>query len=153
MEKIVFEDGTEITSSDYTNLFYSNLCLRPSCATCKYASYNRIADFTVGDYWGVENYNPEFFDNAGVSLIFLNTPRAKELQEYLESTCDLVRSDVQKCQQPNMIAPSPIPSYRAAFWKDLKGKGFEPSLKRFTALGRLWFKVRRKVYKYTGQWY
>lgn len=153
MEKIVFEDGQELITKEYTDLFYSNLCLRPSCATCKYSTYKRIADFTVGDYWGVENYDPEFFDNAGISLIILNTHRAMKIKNYLDLHCDLIDSDVQKCQQPNMIAPSPIPTYRSGFWTELKGKGFEPALKRYTALGKIWFKVRRKVYKYTGQWY
>lgn len=153
MEKIIFEDGSELVSKEYTDLFYSDLGLRPSCSTCKYSTYRRVSDFTVGDYWGVENYSPEFFDNAGVSLVFLNTERAKEIIPYLSEQCDTVESDVQKCQQPNMIAPSPIPGYRESFWRDLKSKGFEHSLKRFTAYGKLRFRVRRKVHKITGHWY
>ena len=153
MEKIIFEDGSELITKEFSDLFYSNLGLRPSCSTCKYSSYKRVADFTVGDYWGVENYNPDFFDNAGISLIILNTARAMELTGYLQEKCFLIESDVQKCQQPNMIAPSPIPGYRGAYWNDIKKNGFEHSLRRFTALGKIWFKVRRKLYKYIGYWY
>ena len=153
MEKIVFDDGSELVTNEYTNLFYSNLCLRPVCSACRYSSYRRVADFTVGDYWGVENYSPDFFDNAGISLIFLNTERAKDLLAFLSEQCFTVGSDVQKCQQPNMIAPSPIPGYREAYWKDLKENGFEHSLKRFTAWGKILFRVRRKIHKYTGHWY
>lgn len=151
-EKILFDDGHELITKEYTDLFYSNHGLRPSCSVCKYSSYKRIADYTVGDFWGIENYNPEFFDNTGVSLVFLNTSRAKELIGYLEEQCFLVQSDVQKCLQPNMVSPSPIPKYRNKYWDDLKKKGFEHSLKRFTSYGRIGFKIRRKIYKYTGYW-
>lgn len=149
----MFDDGSELITNDYTNLFYSNLGLRPSCSTCKYATYIRISDFTVGDYWGVENYNPEFFDNAGISLVYLNNTRAKDLISYLNEECNLIETDVQKCQQPNMIAATLIPNYRDIYWADLKKRGFWLSLKRFTAFGQIWFKVRRKIYKYTGRWY
>lgn len=153
MEKIVFDDGQEIITKEYTDLFYSNLGLRPCCSTCKYSTYRRIADFTVGDFWGVEDYNPDFSDEVGVSLIFLNTTRAQKLTEYLKEKCDIIESDIQKCQQSNMIAPSPIPDYRDEYWRDIKKNGFEHSLKRFTPFGKFWFKVRRKLYKYTRHWY
>ncbi len=152
MEKIVFDDNSQLISKEYTDLFYSNLGLRPSCGTCKYSTYRRISDFTVADYWGIENYNQEFYDNKGISLIMLNSSRAKDLFEYIREECDVIESDVQKCQQPNIIAPSPIPNYRSLYWKELKKYGFKQSLKKFTPFGGVLTKIRKRVFKYTGRW-
>lgn len=151
-EKIKFEDNSQIISTEYTDLFYANLGLRSCCSVCKFSSYKRISDFTVADYWGIENSDPDFADNAGVSLIMLNSQRSHEVFDYLNEQCDLIASDIQKCQQPNMIAPSPIPAYRSLYWKELKEHGFVRALKKFTRYGGLITKVRKRIYKYTGRW-
>lgn len=135
MEKIEYEDGTVETTREYTDLFYTNLILRPCCDSCPYASTNRIADFTIGDYWGVEIHFPEFFDNAGVSLMFVNTLRAKEIFEEIKGECDIVETTIEKCMQKNLQEPTDIPKNRQVFWKCYKKHGFETALRRFTNYG------------------
>ena len=135
MEKIEYEDGTVEITREYTDLFYSNLTLRPCCGSCPYASTNRVADFTVGDYWGVEKHFPEFFDNAGVSLVFVNTPRAKGIFEDIKGECDIIETSIEKCMQKNLREPTDIPKDRQAFWKCYKKYGFETALRRFTNYG------------------
>ena len=148
VEKIKYEDGTTEISKIYTDLFYSNLTLRPCCGICQYASTDRIADFTIGDYWGVEKHFPEFFDNAGVSLVFVNTPRAKEIFRCIQDDCDIVKTTTEKCMQKNLREPTAIPQNRNAYWKCLKKYGFESALRRFTNYGtfyRFKYNVPRKI--------
>ena len=152
VERVVFNDNSQIIAQDYTSLFYADVGLRPSCSICRYASYKRISDFTVGDYWGVENISPNFYDKTGVSILMLNSMRTRALMEYINEVCEVVDSDVQKCQQPNMIAPTPIPAYRELFWKSLKQNDFYHALSRFTPVGGIGTKVRKRVYKYIGRW-
>lgn len=150
--KLLFSDGSSQITRTYSDLFYSNLVLRPCCGECRYASHNRISDFTVADYWGVEKYDSDFYDSAGVSLLFLNRQRSLEILEILQENCDLVESDLQKCQQPNMIIPSPIPSVRSRYWETLKERGLEKSLQSFTAYGGILFKIKRKIMRKMGLW-
>lgn len=71
--------------------FLANLYLRPSCYACAARSGKSGADISVGDYWGIHGYHPEFDDDKGIGLILINTPKGKELfeqfdAEYIETT-------------------------------------------------------------------
>ena len=48
---------------------------RDSCYECKYACGNRVGDFTMGDYWGIENIHPEIDKENGVSVLMINSQR------------------------------------------------------------------------------
>ena len=43
-------------------IFFSDLCLRPYCYACPYASLHKPADITMGDFWGIDVCLPEFDD-------------------------------------------------------------------------------------------
>lgn len=45
-------------NSSYYNFFYECEVLRDSCYKCPYACGTRIGDLTIGDYWGVQKFNP-----------------------------------------------------------------------------------------------
>ena len=54
----LFEDGTSWTEVLYRTAFGRGfgmgLFLRPACAQCRYTSTHRPADFTLGDFWGLD---------------------------------------------------------------------------------------------------
>lgn len=152
MENIKFSDGTEIDSRVYTDLFYSNFVLRPTCAECRYTSWTRSSDFTVADFWGVEKYHPEFYDKEGVSLLFCNTNRSLEIFEQISGEIDIVSSNRQECKQPNLSRSSIFPKHRKAFWKYLHKNGFEAALKRYTNYGGKVVEIKRKILRRLGQW-
>lgn len=52
--------------------FLRNLYLRPSCHCCPSRCFKSGSDITIGDFWGVSNYYPEFDDDSGCSVIFCN---------------------------------------------------------------------------------
>ena len=56
----------------FNYLFSQNYINRPSCSNCKFFTYNRTSDLTMGDFWGIEKFYPEFEDSLGVSLLILN---------------------------------------------------------------------------------
>ena len=69
---VMFENGHEYLNSilddDYCVSFHSRYNIRPSCFNCKYRNLKRGADFTLGDFWAIETYNPEYtlrFSGAG----------------------------------------------------------------------------------------
>lgn len=73
--------------SKYMRLFLSRICQNPSCDDCRYRKLPRIADITIGDYWGISKYHPEMNDNKGTSVVLLNTTPGSIL---FESVADKV---------------------------------------------------------------
>lgn len=80
---VCYEDGKEIHSTPYTDLYqsvyYSRIATRPSCNQCPYSNLERYGDITIGDCNEVENVFPDFGSFDGVSLMLLNTAKGKEL--------------------------------------------------------------------------
>lgn len=69
-----------------------NLFLRPSCYTCDRNVYHE-SDLTLGDFWGVVNYNPKINDQKGISIIGVNTKLGESLIKDLESSCEVYPLD------------------------------------------------------------
>ena len=65
----------------WLRVFLSDYFLRENCYSCKYCTPERIADFTLADWWSYRKENEEDngYKKKGVSLIFVNTEKAKTL--------------------------------------------------------------------------
>lgn len=145
VEKIIYENGKIEYRDGYTQLFYTNLPLRRSCGECPFSTIKRCGDFTVGDFWGVQDVLPEFDDNKGVSLLFFNNDRTlerfdsfKEMLKYQEiSVTDAVR-------QPNLKGHSVIPKNVNAFWRDFQKKGIGYCISFYSPAG-IPFRIKRKI--------
>ncbi|MDY3827591.1 MAG: Coenzyme F420 hydrogenase/dehydrogenase, beta subunit C-terminal domain, partial [Clostridium sp.] len=92
-----FENGKKYIQNskenEYMKIFIGDIDLRESCPTCKFAKLPRNCDFTLGDFWGVDNCYPELNqDNSGTSLVLVHTEKGKTLLEgsdiYIKE-CDL----------------------------------------------------------------
>ena len=79
------KDGTQVISAidedAFEKGFHKSLFLRESCGECPFAAPPRQGDFTLGDFWGLEKYNPDYKDPLGVSLVFLNNEKADHIWE------------------------------------------------------------------------
>lgn len=56
----------------YMQMFLRNYCLRPACYEC-HAKTVKLADMTIGDFWGIDKISLEMDDNQGVSLVIIRT--------------------------------------------------------------------------------
>lgn len=65
----------DISENLYFRAFFDNLIVNKACYDCKYTNLQRVGDITLGDFWGIENYDKSLDDNKGTSLILLNTPK------------------------------------------------------------------------------
>ena len=56
--KLEFVDGTHKVEDNAMDTFFvgfnNNLFLRESCYRCKYCGSDRVSDFTLGDFWGID---------------------------------------------------------------------------------------------------
>ncbi len=80
-----FENGREFErpfySTEYGYAF--SVMGRGSCYDCKFKGNNRMGDIMIGDFWGAK---PEdiFWNDKGVSVIFVHTDKGKELLHAVE---------------------------------------------------------------------
>lgn len=98
-------------SSDdpYYSAFVNGFIYQKGCYSCPFARIERVADFTIGDYWGLESAHPEFYDNRGVSSVLINTERAdKFFSERCANTCIWIESNVEsvKAGNSNLVVPA-----------------------------------------------
>lgn len=90
--KIVFANGkTYYGTSDvdfFTRAFLNSNCIsRPSCYTCQFKGFPRVADISIGDFWLAGGDHPKaalLDDNLGTSAILLNSAKGVDLFKLVE---------------------------------------------------------------------
>ena len=139
--ELTFENGERYLSGTdkdpYYILYFANLCDRPSCHSCAYASFERISDLTLGDYWGnEESAHPMPDPEKGVSLILANTEKGKALLQRASEYgfVNLQPGDEKSAYQPVFDHPTREGAKREAFWQEVGLCGAEEAIRRF---GRL----------------
>jgi hypothetical protein len=111
-------------SMDYARLFYTHLAHRPSCFHCPYAKIGRCSDISVGDYWGIEEVLPDFWDETGVSVILLNTTQGEQLFRRTNGL-SVRESTIADCSKKQFLRGGfAAPTGYDAFWLLYHKKGF-----------------------------
>jgi len=154
VEKIVFSDGKYMKayhSNDYLNLFYSRLALRPTCTNCLYAQANRCSDITLGDYWGIEEAHPDFWDETGVSVVMLNTHKGHRLFQEIEELAIMESSfSLASKEQPGLRGGFPPQPAYDAFWKLYHEEGFAAATRKYcrnTPIKKGWVVIKKILKK------
>lgn len=149
----VYREGYD--ESNWWKAYRTGLLYRESCYKCAYANMNREGDITIGDFWGVGQYDQELNDYNGTSLLFLNTQKAKTLWEELNISekdnilrVKNVPENIAIKNNGNLSYPSPRNGERNYFYKFMKENGFDNALK----------KVEKRAYEkkdvgILGYWY
>ncbi len=65
--------------NQYLQSFFNGTNLRPSCYNCSFKSFSSGSDLTIADFWGIQNVTPDFYDEGGVSLVFINSNKGNHL--------------------------------------------------------------------------
>lgn len=86
---IEYMDNEKEEEKTFFSAFVKELINRPSCHSCVFASSNRVTDFSIGDFWGIEKVMPEVEDkDIGISLFMVNSKKASEVfdnvKEYIK---------------------------------------------------------------------
>ncbi len=109
--EIQFEDGERILDisgeNAYTSGFLTNLFLRKSCYDCKYNRMPRVADISVGDYFGYEGDFQKLNKNAGLSLVMPSTPKGKELFEKIKDKVMFEKTEIEYAKDKNYHLSNP----------------------------------------------
>ncbi|WP_102343311.1 Coenzyme F420 hydrogenase/dehydrogenase, beta subunit C-terminal domain [Galactobacillus timonensis] len=101
-------------------------CYRESCYQCLYANTKRVGDITIGDFWGIGRSHPAFYSEKGVSSVFINTDKGKELFGRIKKDAFLQSATLEEglIKQGNLEHPAERPKVRDRFYADLNKLDF-----------------------------
>lgn len=117
-------------SDPYFHAFMYGLDLNESCYSCPFASGRRVADLTLGDFWGLDRKDLEkvpFFP----SMILVNTQSGRKILDVLQNELVLIERDVSEAVAGNaqLRQPTPRHALREKFVNSYHQKGFYAALK------------------------
>lgn len=134
-------------------VFLQNICLNSSCADCHYGKLPRIADITLGDYWGVSKYHPEMDDDKGTSVVLLNTEHGVDLFNSISDKINQCESKVEYAiaGNPCIVCSSKQHPKRFDFFADLDKYTLNDLIKKYcpypSLINRIYAKTRRVLGK------
>lgn len=106
----------------YYHHFLKGDCYRQCCYNCKYAKKERIADITLGDFWGIDEIIDKEKCKKGWSAVIINTPIGEKLLSENINDFNLFSTNFETIVKHNLnlIRPSAIePNIRNKFYKDI----------------------------------
>lgn len=103
--------------------FLKNLYLRPSCYSCAARSGKSGSDISIADFWGVQNYYPEFDDDRGIGLVLVNTDKGRKAYEQVNA--DSIESTYEQGLNHNPCLEHSVAKtkYVGTFWTEFGMKG------------------------------
>lgn len=119
-EELLFEP---LDKNIFMQGFLKDLYLRPSCYKCPTKQLKSCSDITLGDFWSIKEYYPEYYEKNGVSLVLANTNNGHNVIEDLPIIKNRVSYDIALKGNPAINISSNIPKQYSIFWKEYKRKG------------------------------
>lgn len=122
-----------LNQNSYLQMFLKNYCLRPSCYTCNAKKIESMADITIADFWGVQNIAPELYDSMGISLVFIQSCKGRELFEKMKDLTVFKSVDFDRAIQSNPAYHKSAlkPKTRNVFFKELHTYGYKYVAKKY----------------------
>ncbi len=112
------------TEDQHMSSFLSNLCLNDSCLKCQFNKIPRVADITIGDFWGVDDFDKSLNDKKGISILLFNSDKGLNLFEELKANCiyRAVPLEFAIKHNPNLVNSSKPNKNMDKFFELLKNK-------------------------------
>ena len=130
--KVVFDNGKVYygvhMQDDFRRGYHTNVYCRPSCYTCQYKGFPRMADITIADYWGIERVDPNMDNNIGTSMILLNSNKGIAFFEKVKDKLEWEETCFESVLPGNIALRKPIEPARIdrkSFFEDLDKGTFE----------------------------
>lgn len=132
----------------FMQMFLSNICLRPSCYSCRFKNLARPSDITIGDCWGVDSIYPNMDDDKGTSIMFAHNDKGlNALQKIMgEVTCKSGNIEELLPNTADSRKSVSMPQNRSVFFEKLdSGENSHELLKLTKSKASILGKVKRKI--------
>jgi coenzyme F420-reducing hydrogenase beta subunit len=135
-----------LREDSFMKAFLKNVCLRPSCYDCRFKSLHRMSDITLGDFWGVEHVLPEFDDDKGTSLVFINSEKGQSIFKAIEELITYKPVNIVEAVRYNSTAIMSVKRNptREKFFANLDKIGFDELVHKYCC-DRLLVRIKRKI--------
>lgn len=157
--KVTFANGDiyygVLMDDDYRRGYHTNVFCRPSCYECKFKGLPRIADISLGDFWGIEKVDPNLDNNVGTSTILINSDRGKSYFNHIKDKLQLKETQFEATFGGNAalfrsIEPAKID--RKKFFEELDSDTFDNVSKKYFPLStyknKLFGTIKRTILPY-----
>ena len=108
-------------NNKFLQCFFNRTTHRNSCFSCQFKSLKSGSDITIGDFWGIKDVLPDFYDQNGVSAVLVNSEKGKFFFEQTPATSS------KKANYEDVVKNNPMleksveqPAERTDFVKNLK---------------------------------
>ena len=142
----------------YLIMFLKDFCLRPSCYSCVPKNNPSKSDFTMGDFWGINEIEPQLNDGKGTSIVMAHSKKAQFLFQECKKYFKYVQVDYHSSiiHNKSFFVSAARPRERDSFYADLNcfdfsymirkycKKNIKSKLKSFLRRKKIW-KVLRKI--------
>lgn len=125
-----FKNGQVFSEYGYENTymkgFIKDLYIRPSCTDCKFKNFTSGSDIMLADYWGYDTKFKEFDNNTGVSLVFTNSNKGKELFKSIQKDIKVEKTEVKHATQYNPCIIKSVSKHKKSkrFYKNIDSMDF-----------------------------
>ena len=136
-----------LSQTTYGRGFGSALFLRPSCYQCPNAGKARPGDFTLGDFWGISSDALPGGTAPGVSMVLLNSDKAKALWPTLEKVLETAERSWEEAVtgNPRLLTPVHTNPKRASFFAAFAALPYSQVEKQFLSLPSLPYRVAARI--------
>lgn len=139
------EDYSEIP---YYKMFGAKNCFRKECYRCRFNTIERISDFTTGNFWKIDEMTDAFDSHMGVSMLLLNTERAKSLFEQVADRYHVLDMTLEQAVYANdaLVHTCKYPQERDEIYRCFYSQGFDAMFKKFYT-DPLFSRIKRMIKK------
>lgn len=105
--------------------FHSRMMMDYACEHCNFLNLERVGDLTIGDAWGISNYDSRYDDGKGLSIVIANNQKGKELLKVLDMNKKVLDKIPYKWTFKNRIVDCIYPhARRDRFYKEVLNTSF-----------------------------
>lgn len=153
-----FQNGNIYQKDRYSDFYMrcyieKQLIIRKSCQHCDFKGIPHGSDFTLADFWGVENFIKGIDSSNGVSLVSVNSEKGRVLLSGAEKSLYLASVDASAYgKNPMSQKQAVIDKDSDPFFAVMKSKGFEAAARKYLNhsvtfyLKRAYRQVKIKIY-------
>lgn len=139
--KIIFANGRTVYRNRFNDPWVNgficgDIYMRPACAECHFKEFPRIADISIGDFWGIPLTTDE--KKYGLSVVLINNDKGKALFELSKQSLVYREEALDKAisGNPALLHPAPISANREKFFSLLKTRKYSDAV--WETMGLAW---------------
>lgn len=135
--------------SDFQFLFSNGLVTRESCFKCNFAKIEHVSDFTIGDFWGIQDCDLEIYNSLGVSQVIIHSQKGMESFEELKDNLCFKKYTIEQFRlQDRLKNPPQLYGDSTFMWLLLKRFSVQKAIRIYRKYNENIFKrACMKIYK------